>query len=256
MLQVKNMTVRFGGFSAVDGFDLDVEAGTLAALIGPNGAGKTTFFNAVSGLIKPDSGEVRLGGKDITGARPQEVTAAGMLRSFQIARGFPKLTVFEHLMVYDQTNPGENILSALVGNWHKHEAKTAERALSVARRLKLDHVLDNRVTEISGGQKKLLEIGRGLMAEPKLLLLDEPVAGVNPTLAEEIGDQLRDLLSDGLTILLIEHDMALVGRIADQVTVMAEGRQLASGSFDAVRDDTNVQNAYLGGGIDDHAVGP
>lgn len=255
MLEVRNMTVRFGGFKAVDGLDLDVDAGRLTALIGPNGAGKTTFFNAVSGLIRPNEGCVRLNGHDITGARPYQITAAGMLRSFQIARGFPRLTVFEHLMLYDQHNPGENIVTALFGGWRKREGETAERALGVARRLKIDHVLDNRVTEISGGQKKLLEIGRGLMAEPDLLLLDEPVAGVNPTLAEQIGDRLRDLVAGGLTILLIEHDMALVGRIADHVIVMAEGKQLAAGRFEEVRNDPNVQNAYLGGGGIDHAVG-
>lgn len=255
MLEIRNMTVRFGGFNAVDGLDLTVEAGRLTALIGPNGAGKTTFFNAVSGLVKPASGSVVFDGKDISGARPHEITASGMLRSFQIARGFPKLTVFEHLMLYDQANPGENLLTALLGGWRGRESETAERALAVARRLKLDHILDNLVTQISGGQKKLLEIGRGLMAEPRMLLLDEPVAGVNPTLAEQIGDQLKDFVSDGLTILLIEHDMALVGRIADHVIVMAQGRHLAEGPFEAVRDNPAVQDAYLGGGGLDHAVG-
>jgi len=254
MLQVKNLTIRFGGFSAVDSLSLQVEAGKLTALIGPNGAGKTTFFNAVSGLIKPTKGEVLLNGKDLTGAKPYEITKAGMLRSFQIARGFPRLTVFEHLMLYDQENPGEKLGTALFGGWRLRENETAERALAVARRLKIDHVLDNLVTQISGGQKKLLEIGRGLMAEPQLLLLDEPVAGVNPTLAEQIGDQLRELVADGLTILLIEHDMALVGRIADHVIVMAQGKRLAEGSFESVRNDPAVQDAYLGGGMVD-AVG-
>lgn len=254
MLQVTNLTIRFGGFNAVDGLNLQVEPGKLTALIGPNGAGKTTFFNAVSGLIKPATGTVLLNGKDLTGARPYEITKAGMLRSFQIARGFPRLTVFEHLMLYDQDNPGEMLSAAVLGGWRQRENETAERALAVARRLKIDHVLDNLVTQISGGQKKLLEIGRGLMAEPQLLLLDEPVAGVNPTLAEQIGDQLRELVTDGLTILLIEHDMALVGRIADHVIVMAQGKRLAEGTFESVRNDPAVQDAYLGGGIVD-AVG-
>src|SRR5690606_10763392 len=141
-----------GGFSAVDSLSLQVEAGKLTALIGPNGAGKTTFFNAVSGLIKPTKGEVLLNGKDLTGAKPYEITKAGMLRSFQIARGFPRLTVFEHLMLYDQENPGEKLGTALFGGWRLRENETAERALAVARRLKIDHVLDNLVTQISGGQ--------------------------------------------------------------------------------------------------------
>jgi len=254
MLQVRELTIRFGGFRAVDGLNLSVEAGRLTALIGPNGAGKTTFFNAVSGLIKPASGEILFNGKNLTGAKPHEITRAGMLRSFQIARGFPRMTVFEHLMLYDQANPGETFTGALFGGWRQREEETAERALRIARRLKLDHVVDNLVTEISGGQKKLLEIGRGLMAEPQLLLLDEPVAGVNPTLAEQIGDQLKGLVEEGLTILLIEHDMALVGRIAEHVIVMAQGKRLAEGTFAEVRNDPAVQDAYLGGGVP-HAVG-
>ena len=180
--------------------------------------------------------------------------AAGMVRSFQIARGFPRLTVFEHLMLYDQHNPGERLVNALLGR-HR-EKEIAERALTTARRLKLDHIIDHRVTEISGGQKKLLEIGRCLMAGSRLLLLDEPVAGVNPRLAEEIGDQLRTLVAEGLTILLIEHDMALVERIADHVVVMARGRRLAEGTFKALRENQAVQDAYLGGGIVADVVDP
>src|SRR5690554_5163311 len=150
MLQVKNLIIRFGGFRAVDGLDLTVDAGKLTALIGPNGAGKTTFFNAVSGLIKPTTGEITLNGKDLSQAKPHEITKAGMLRSFQIARGFPRLTVFEHLMLYDQDNPGETFTGAVLGNWRKREEESAERALGVARSLKIDHILDNLVTQISG----------------------------------------------------------------------------------------------------------
>lgn len=146
------------------------------------------------------------------------------------------------------------LVTALFGG-RKAEAEIAERALTVARRLKLDRIIDNRVTDISGGQKKLLEIGRCLMAGPRLLLLDEPVAGVNPTLAEEIGDQLRALVAEGLTILLIEHDMALVGRIADHVVVMARGQRLAEGTFAEVRENRAVQDAYLGGGVAADALG-
>jgi ABC-type branched-subunit amino acid transport system ATPase component len=239
----------------MDGLSFDVRAATLTALIGPNGAGKTTFFNAASGLLRPASGSIRFEGRELAGAPPETITAAGMIRSFQIARGFPRMTVFEHLMLYDQHNPGERLVDALVGG-RQREAETADRALATARRLRLDHIIDHRVTDISGGQKKLLEIGRCLMANPRLLLLDEPVAGVNPTLAEEIGDQLRALVAEGLTILLIEHDMALVERIADHVVVMARGRRLAEGSFEALRDDPAVQDAYLGGGIVSDAVDP
>lgn len=250
MLEARDLVVRFGGFKALDGLDIDVRRGRLTALIGPNGAGKTTFFNVVSGLIVPNSGSLILDGAPIGGMRPEQVTRRGVLRTFQIARGFPRLTVFEHLMLYEQDNPGERLANTLF-DWRgmrRREAEIAERALSVATRLKLGRVIDNRVTDLSGGQKKLLEIGRGLMAAPKLLLLDEPAAGVNPTLVGEIADLLRELIDDGLTILLVEHDMSLVGRIADTVVVMANGRRLAEGSFDEIRDDVAVQEAYLGGG--------
>jgi ABC-type branched-subunit amino acid transport system ATPase component len=249
MLHVRKLTVSFGGFRALDNLELDIAGGRLTALIGPNGAGKTTFFNVVSGLTHPTAGRIEFNGQDITGLKPDRITASGLIRTFQVARGFPKLSVFEHLMLYDQNNLGEKLWNALMGgrDLHRSEVEIAERALAVARRLQLDRVIDNRVTDISGGQKKLLEIGRGLMAAPRMLMLDEPAAGVNPTLAEEIGDQLRSLVADGLSILLIEHDMALVGRIADHVVVMAQGRKLAEGRFDAVRDDPTVQDAYLGG---------
>ena len=255
MLEVRNLTVQFGGFRAVGDLSFVVPADRLTALIGPNGAGKTTFFNAASGLVRARSGSILFEGRDVTRERPERITAAGMVRTFQIARGFPRLSVFEHLMLYDQRNPAERLGNALLGRGRRHEEEVAERAISIARQLLIDHILDNRVTEISGGQKKLLEIGRGLMADPRLLLLDEPVAGVNPTLAEDIGDRLRDLVAGGLTILLIEHDMALVGRIADHVVVMAQGRRLAEGSFAEIREDPVVQDAYLGGGVLDDAVG-
>jgi ABC-type branched-subunit amino acid transport system ATPase component len=256
MLRVRELTVTFGGFRALDALNLDVESGRLTALIGPNGAGKTTFFNVVSGLIRPATGQITFDGVDITAIRPDRITAEGLVRTFQVARGFPKLTVFEHLMLYNQNNPGEGLLKALIGGralWRR-EKEIAERALAIARRLKLERVIDNLVTDISGGQKKLLEIGRGLMASPRMLLLDEPAAGVNPTLCEEIGDELCSLVADGLTILLIEHDMALVERIADHVIVMAQGRYLADGTFDSIREDAAVQDAYLGGEAVVHAL--
>lgn len=248
-LAIRDLRLSFGGLKALDGVSFEVAPGEITGLIGPNGAGKTTLFNVVTGLLKPNAGAVKLGSRDVTGWPPQRLTRAGLVRTFQIARGFPKLTVFEHLMVYGPRQPGERLGAALVGtaDVRRREAELAEGALAVARRLRLDHLLDNRVTALSGGQKKLLEIGRALMAEPALLLLDEPAAGVNPTLAEEIGDQLRAIVAEGRTILLIEHDMALVERVCDRVVVMALGRTLAQGSFDAVRGNEDVQAAYLGG---------
>ena len=249
LLRVDGLRLSFGGLAALDGVAFAVMPGRITALIGPNGAGKTTLFNAVSGLVRPRAGSVRLSGEDILGLKPEGITARGLVRSFQIARGFPRLSVFEHLMLYGRDQPGENWTAALFGiaAARRREQALAEQALVIARRLKLAAVIDNQVTALSGGQKKLLEIGRALMAEPRLMLLDEPAAGVNPTLAEEIGDLLRAIVAEGRTILLVEHDMALIERISDHVVVMAAGRTLAEGSFAAIRDNAEVQDAYLGG---------
>ena len=248
LLRVRDVRLSFGGLRALDGVGFDVRPGLVTSLIGPNGAGKTTLFNVISGLLRADSGQIALEGRSLVGLAPERISALGLTRSFQIARGFPKLTVFEHLMVYGRAQPGERWLAGLFGAAavREREQALAEAALAVARRLRLDRVIDHLVGELSGGQKKLLEIGRALMAEPRLLLLDEPAAGVNPTLAEEIGDHLRKIVAEGRTILLVEHDMALVQRISDHVIVLAAGRLLAQGRFDAVRDDPAVQDAYLG----------
>lgn len=248
LLCARDVRLSFGGLRALDGMGFDVQPGRITSLIGPNGAGKTTLFNVISGLLHADAGRIEFQGQPIAGLASERISARGLVRSFQIARGFPRMTVFEHLMVYGQRQPGERWLAALFGiaAVRQREQALAEAALAVARRLKLDRVIDHLVGELSGGQKKLLEIGRALMAEPTLLLLDEPAAGVNPTLAEEIGDHLRRIVAEGRTILLVEHDMALVQRISDHVIVMAAGRRLAEGTFDAVRDDPAVQDAYLG----------
>jgi ABC-type branched-subunit amino acid transport system ATPase component len=253
LLTIKDVKLAFGGLRALDGVSFDVQPGRLTALIGPNGAGKTTLFNVISGLLRANSGSVRLNGTadhatELLGLAPERITAHGIVRTFQIARGLPKMTVFEHLMLYGQNQPGESLLTLVTRPkaTRAHEAALAETALGVARRLRLERVIDNPVTALSGGQKKLLEIGRALMANPQIILFDEPAAGVNPTLAEEIGDQLRAIVAEGRTVVLIEHDMALIERIADHVIVLALGRTLAEGSFDSVRENPDVQRAYLG----------
>jgi branched-chain amino acid transport system ATP-binding protein len=206
------------------------------------------LFNVISGAFRPDAGSVRLDGEDVTGLSPDRLVAKGLVRTFQLARGFPKLSVFQHLMLYAPVQPGENLLPALLNSRaaRQREAAMAEDAHAIARRLRLSHVLDNPVTALSGGQKKLLEIGRALMARPRLILLDEPMAGVNPTLAGEIAEHLQALHQEGITICLIEHDMALIRRLCDPVIVLAEGRTLMTGSFDTVANDARVQEAYLG----------
>jgi ABC-type branched-subunit amino acid transport system ATPase component len=248
LLEIHDVHRRFGGVKALDGVKLGVDPGRLTGLIGPNGAGKTTLFNVVSGLVRADAGRIVFDGADITRWKPERITARGLIRTFQIARGFPRLTVFDHLMIYGPAQPGEALWRASVGGeplWRRERA-LAEQAWAIARRLNLAAVIDNPVTQISGGQKKLLEIGRALMASPKMILLDEPAAGVNPALAERIADHLRELVAEGITILLIEHDMALIERVCEHVIVMAEGRDLVAGRFDDLREDVRVQDAYLG----------
>jgi ABC-type branched-subunit amino acid transport system ATPase component len=245
---VRGLGRRFGGVVALDGLDLAVRRGTVTALIGPNGAGKSTAFQCISGVIRPDSGRVTFDGADITGARPDRVTRAGLVRSFQIARGIPRLTVLENLLLYGQAQPGESIVAAILraGPTRRREEALRARAEAIAARLNLARVLDNQAAALSGGQKKLLEIGRALMAEPKLLLLDEPVAGVNPTLAAEIAQHIAHLRDEGMTVLVVEHHMDFVASLCDPVIVMAEGRLLAEGRFDSVANDPRVQEAYMG----------
>lgn len=247
-LTIQGLKLGFYGVQVLRGVDFAVPQGSFTGLIGPNGAGKSTLFNAVSGLYRPQAGSVRLGATETAGMPPEKLVAAGLVRSFQLARGFPKLSVFQHLMLYGADQPGESLLAGLIGTGRakRREAQLSERAFGIARRLKLDHVLDNPVTALSGGQKKLVEIGRALMAEPKILLLDEPMAGVNPSLTEQIAEHLVALNRDGLTICLIEHDMGLIRKLCAPVIVMAEGKTLTQGSFDEVASDTRVQEAYLG----------
>ena len=249
LLHVKGLSRNFYGVQAIQAADLDVRQGTITGLIGPNGAGKTTLFNCISGVIPPDAGRVVFDGEDITGWRPERISRRGMVRTFQIARGLPRLTVLENLLLYGVDQPGEHLGSLFFhpGSVRSREKKLTDQALEIAHQLRLTEVLDNRADEVSGGQKKLLEIGRALMMRPKLILLDEPVAGVNPRLSAEIADQLVRLKEEeGLTFLIIEHDMDMIARLCDPVTVMANGRRLTEGSFAEITEHPDVQEAYLG----------
>jgi len=247
-LAVSGITRHFFGVAALGGVEFAVPAGSITGLIGPNGAGKSTLLNVVSGLLKPDGGEVRFMGEAVTGAAPHRLAARGLTRTFQVARGFPKMSVFQHLMLYGPRQPGERLLQAPMwgATARRREAELAERAWGIARRLRLSHVIDAPVTALSGGQKKLVEIGRTLMAEPRMILLDEPMAGVNPTLTAEIAAHLQALNAEGITLCLVEHDMALIRQLCGHVVVMAQGRTLVTGSFDEVVANTEVQEAYLG----------
>jgi branched-chain amino acid transport system ATP-binding protein/neutral amino acid transport system ATP-binding protein len=248
LLRVRGLARSYYGVHALRGVDLTVRAGRITGLIGPNGAGKTTLFNCISGLVRPDAGSVTFDGTAITGWRADRVTRAGLVRSFQIARGFPRLTVLDNLMLYGPAQPGERVWPALLRGRaaQRREISLRQEAERIAERLRLTRVLHAPAAALSGGQKKLLEIGRALMARPKLLLLDEPVAGVNPTLAREIGEHLRALLAEGISVLLIEHHMDTIAALCDPVIVMAEGRHLREGSFSEVAADPQVQEAYMG----------
>lgn len=247
-LYLEDITVSFDGFKALRELSLYILKGEMRAIIGPNGAGKTTMFNCITGVIPADGGRIVFDGHDITRLRPDKITALGLVRTFQIARGLPRLSVFDNLLLYGSHQPGEGLRHALLNTAASkaREEELSERALGIARRLNLMHVISNPASALSGGQKKLLEIGRALMTEPKLVLLDEPVAGVNPTLAREIGEHLKSLASENITILLIEHHMDMVARLCDRVIVMAEGRHLFAGTFDEVAHNPTVQEAYMG----------
>jgi ABC-type branched-subunit amino acid transport system ATPase component len=248
LLEISGVEHSFYGVKPLRGVDLAIEANRITGLIGPNGAGKTTLFNCITGVITPDRGRIVFDGRDIAGMRPDQVTERGLVRTFQIARGLPRLSVLENLLLYGARQPGERMLPALLRleSASLREDALIARAVAIARRLNLYPVIANPASALSGGQKKLLEIGRALMTEPKLILLDEPVAGVNPTLAREIGEHLKSLAAEGITILLIEHHMDMVARLCDHVIVMAEGRRLAEGTFDSVASDSAVQQAYMG----------
>ncbi len=248
-MRVEGLSRNFYGVQAIQSAHLEVNQGTITGLIGPNGAGKTTVFNCISGVIPPDAGRITFDGTDITGWRPERISRQGMVRTFQIARGLPRLTVLENLLLYGTDQPGESLgrLFLLPGYAKARENELIDQARQIAEKLRLTDVLNNRADEVSGGQKKLLEIGRALMTRPKLILLDEPIAGVNPKLSAEIADQLIRLKEeDGLTFLIIEHDMDLIAKLCDPVIVMANGRHLAQGSFTEITEHPDVQEAYLG----------
>ena len=248
ILSIQDLQCHFGGLRALDGASFEIASKKVTGLIGPNGAGKTTLFNCITGLVPKTAGKVLFKGQDISGKTPDKITQQGLIRTFQLARGCPRMTVFEHLMLYGRKQFGEGVLAGLISGSRvrREEQELRERALSMARILKLDHVLDNLVTDLSGGQKKLLEIGRALISEPDMILLDEPMAGVNPALVEQIAEHLKVIRARGVTVLLIEHEMALIEQLCDEVVVMAAGKFLTRGSFKDVASNKTVQEAYLG----------
>ena len=251
MLKVENLEKNFGGLQAVRGCSFEVEAGRITGLIGPNGAGKTTIFNMIAGAERPSGGRIVFEGEDIAGLPTHSLFHRGILRTFQIPHEFGKLTVLENLMVVPPDQAGENLLRCWLsaGGVARQEAEVRARAEEVLEFLSLSPLRDELAENLSGGQKKLLELGRTMMAEARLVLLDEPGAGVNPTLLIKLAAMIRRLNTErGYTFFIIEHDMDLIGSLCDPVIVLAEGRVLMTGDMETVRRDPRVQDAYLGGG--------
>ena len=251
MIEIRDIHLRFGGVRAVDGCSFSVERGTITGLIGPNGAGKTSLFNVVAGRYRPTSGQVFLDGEDVTGLKPYRLFRRGLLRTFQIPQEFARLTVRENLMMVPQGQSGEAFWASWFtpGRVARDEARTGARADEVLAFLRLTHVAHEFARNLSGGQKKLLELGRTMMSEPKVVLLDEIGAGVNRTLLAELASDIERLNRErGTTFLVIEHDMDLISRLCSKVVVMAEGKVLTEGTPDAVKRDPRVLDAYLGGG--------
>jgi len=251
MLEIKNIHKNFGGLKAVNNASMKVEKGSITGLIGPNGAGKTTLFNTIAGVYTPNKGEIYLEGENITGLKPHQLFEKRVLRTFQIAHEFSSLTVLENLMMVPFNQYGENLIYAWFKNnvVKKQEEEIRAKAVEVIKFLNLKQLTQELAGNLSGGQKKLLELGRTMMVESKLVLLDEVGAGVNRTLLNEISDAILRLNKEkNYTFFVIEHDMDLIEKICDPVIVMAEGSVLFQGKFDQVKSNDDVIEAYLGRG--------
>jgi neutral amino acid transport system ATP-binding protein len=247
LLMVRDLYRQFGGVRAVNGASFEVPNGRITGLIGPNGAGKSTVLNVIAGAIKPSSGEISYREQDITGLPSYKLARRGIIRTFQLSSEFAALTVLENLLVAAPAQRGEALWQAALGKryWRPQERAMVERARELLVRFDMSAKEDEYAGNLSGGQKRLLELMRGLMAGPALLLLDEPMAGVNPSLARRIEQHLLDLCDEGLTMFMIEHELAVVERLCDPVIVMAQGRVIAQGTMAEVRADREVLDAYL-----------
>ncbi len=251
MIQFKSVTMRFGGMVALNDCSFEVPAGQITGLIGPNGAGKTTAFNIIAGHLSPTRGQVLLNGHDITNLPPYKRQAMGLSRTFQLAHEFGRMSVLENLMVAARNNAGENIFNAIFrpNRGSEQDQLAYTQAIDTLEFLEISDLRDEFAANLSGGQKKLLELGRALMQKPEVILLDEIGAGVNRTLLGKIADKIAQLnQASGYTFCLIEHDLDYVSRLCDSVIVLAQGELLMSGTVDQVRNDQRVIEAYFGGG--------
>ncbi len=248
-LAVRDLAKSYGGVHAVDGVSFEIPSGSLTGMIGPNGAGKSTVLSLIAGAVKPDQGSIKLDGHDIAGLRSHRTARRGVIRTFQAASVFPRMTVLENLLLGTPPWTGERISASMFlrGRWHREEGAQVAEALGLLERLELQRHADTYAGELSGGQKRLVELGRVMMARPSLLLLDEPMAGVSRTLVPVIEEIIAELRHTGLTVLLVEHELAVVERLCSPVIVLAQGRVLAQGEMGEVRAHPEVRRAYLVG---------
>jgi branched-chain amino acid transport system ATP-binding protein len=250
IFEAQDVVKRFGGIRAVDGATMSVREGSITALIGPNGAGKTTFFNVITGFYRPDGGRATFHERPVLGRAPYSIARLGMVRTFQITKALRRMSVLDNMMLAAPDQPGERLLGVVFrpAAARHREREVRERAMELLEVFNLTRLADDYAGTLSGGQLKLLELSRALMARPKFLLLDEPMAGINPTLGRRLLDHMQRLRTDeGVTFLFVEHDMEVVMNHSDRVIVMAEGRVIADGEPHEVRSDQAVIDAYLGG---------
>jgi len=250
IFEAEGVTKRFGGVNAVNGATMSIREGSITALIGPNGAGKTTFFNVITGFYKPDRGRTVYQGDQITALPPYRIARKGMVRTFQITKALEGMPVIDNMMLAAHDQPGEALRNVIFrpGAWRRREREVRKQADDLLEIFNLTKLADDYAGTLSGGQRKLLELARALMTRPRFLLLDEPMAGINPTLGRQLLDHMQSLRREvGVTFLFIEHDMEVVMNHSDRVIVMAEGRVIAEGEPHEVRSDQKVIDAYLGG---------
>lgn len=256
MISVENITKQFGGLRAVDGCSFEVPPGSITGLIGPNGAGKSTLFAIAAGFLKPDEGRVLLGAEDITRLAPHKRFHKGLVRTFQVPHEFTRMTVRENLMLVPPAQDGEDVRNVLLrpGRVRQRERAVRDRADDVLEFLQLTRLRDQLAGNLSGGQKKLLELGRTMMTDARMVLLDEPGAGVNRTLMADLAEDIERLNRErGYTFCIIEHDMDLITRLCDPVIVMADGKVLTHGTMDEIRANETVREAYLGSSVESEA---